>query len=350
MVAARPSPAHPRGPRRGPPAALSAPAAAWIAALFLLPAAPAQEPGPGLGLELTADAVPVSAAWSADWSLTARGGLAPIAVDAHPSGVVVGLERRRHRLFLLDRAGGWVGFGGQPEEAGQDVGFAQCVFARSGLKIFTLDAEARVVDQFDLRGRWEMRFDFGTAAEEANATVVRAVDFGLDRAGDLYVLDAGRGSVLHFDPEGEFVARLETWGDWQPVDARALEVDGRGRLFLLGGKPAAVWVLEPSGRLVEQRPVVPPQGKSLDPSVLAVDVHGNAFVGGDPAGRIRVLPGGGEPPWWITPPEGRTWRVADLAVDGDRRLLVADPGAGCIRVITLQYRVKGATRGPARTP
>jgi hypothetical protein len=43
-------------------------------------------------------------------------------------------------------------------------------------------------------------------------------------------------------------------------------------------------------------------------------------------------------------------RAVDLAVDSRRRLLVADPGIGCIRVFSLQYLEKGEARAPARTP
>jgi len=323
---------------------------AAAAALLIVSASSAQEPGSGLAVELASAPVPVSATWTADWSLAQRGGLAPIAVDVHPGGVVAALERRRHRLFLLDSAGEWLGLAGQAAGAGAQVGFAERVFARSGLKLFTLDPEQRSVERFDLRGQWETRLDVGSEADRSGAAIGTAADFALDRAGELYILDAARGTILRFGPDGRFIASLETWGDWPPAEARAIEVDGRGRLFLLGGRPAAVWVLEPSGHLVERRQVVPAGEEAFESTALAVDAWGNAFVGGGRPGRVRVLPSGGFPAWWIDAPAGRAWQVADLAVDAQRRLLVADPAGACIRVFTLEYRERAEARGRGSQP
>jgi hypothetical protein len=354
MLVACPSPARLCGSRRTLPAPLLVRAVAARALTFLilpiLTVCAAQEPAPSLKVELSGAPIPVNAAWIADWSLADRGGLAPIAVDVHPSGVLAGIERRRHRLFLLDSDGAWLGLAGQAGTDGSDVGFAERVFARSGLKIFTLDPERRIVDRFDLRGQWETRFDLGGAAQQAGVTVGTAVDFGLDRAGELYILDAARGTILHFGPDGQFIASLETWGDWPPIDARALEVNGRGQLFLLGGQPVDVWVLEPSGRLIERRPVVPAGEERFEPTALAVDAWGNAFVGGGRPGKVRVLPGGGAPAWWIAVPAGRSLRVADLAVDTQHRLLIADPAGGCIHVFAVEYRKGAEARGPGSEP
>jgi hypothetical protein len=284
-----------------------------------------------------------SASFQDRWDWDAGGGrLRPIAIDVHPSGIVAGIEGRRHRVFLVEGQGSWIGFA-EPGGAEGELGFAQRIFARCGLQLYTLDPDARTVDQFDLRGSWESRLEIEATAAAGGEEISVPVDLCLDRAGELFLLDAGKGRVLHIDRAGMLQRVLGTWGDWVSEAPLALEVDGRGRLYLLEGTPPALLVLAADGHLIERRDLTASGGGRMHPSALAVDQWGNAFVADRRRGAVGVYPVGGGASWWIDPPAGEALRASDLAVDDSGRLLVADAEAAAVWVYALTY----ATKAPA---
>lgn len=314
-----------------------------LAGLLLIAVAAAGAAGPeGLSVPLTHRRVPVAAAFDTTWQFrSADELLIPVAIDVHPTGTLWGLEARHHRVWWIDGPDRDVRFAaGDAGDA--EAGFSSRIFARSGLKVFALDTWQARIDRYDLLGGRETRFDLGAALEQAGAEQIDAVDFCLSASGDLFVLDRTRGRVLQFDDAG----RLDrVRADAEVTGARApsaIEIDGRGRLFLLDTRPAELIILELDGRIT--RRAIAPAGESPVAVSLAVDAWGNAFVGDRRDGRVRVAPEGTAPAWSFAPPIPGM-QPTELAVDG-ARLMVADAPGQRIWVFTLDYGTPEAA-GPA---
>lgn len=296
----------------------------------------------GLSVPLIHPRIPVAAAFDTTWQFRNAGELLiPVAVDVHPAGTLWGLEARRHRVWWTDAPGGDIRLAAEDlTDAGN--GFANRIFARSGLKVFTLDPWDARIDRYDLLGAWETRLDLAAAVEQAGAERIDAIDFCLSASGDLYVLDRTRGRILQFDDGGRLVrvrADVEVTGARAPA---ALEIDGRGRLFLLDARPPELIILEIDGRIT--RRAIASGGASPLPVSLAVDTWGNAFVGDRRGGCVHVVPAGDASAWSVSPPTPGM-QPTELAVDGVR-LVVADAPGQKIWVFTLDYGTPEAT-GPA---
>jgi hypothetical protein len=291
--------------------------------------------------------VPVSAALDTVWDWRGEGErISPIAIDVPPSGGVWGIEARRHRVWLWGPPEASVRFAYGAGGSGTG-GFAGRIFARSGLKVFTLDPTDAHIDRYDLLGVLETRLDLAAAVAAAGEDPIDAVDFCLSSSGDLFVLDRTRARVLQFDDRGRFTgvrAPSEVTGARAPV---ALEIDGRGRLFLLETRPPGLILLEIDGR-VARRALPAGDGERPQPVSLAVDPWGNAFVGDRRGGCVLVAPEGGSPGWRIAAPEGPL-RPTELAADG-ARLLVADAPGERTWVFSLDYATEGPSGGGAGTP
>ena len=102
-------------------------------------------------------------------------------------------------------------------------------------------------------------------------------------------------------------------------------------------------VLDPSGQLLRRHPL---GGDDADPVALAVDAWGNAFVADGHRQAVRVVPVLAREGWWLRGPGDEPLAAADLTVDGERRLLVADPSGVRIRVFALDYREGIPSRAP----
>jgi len=300
----------------------------WLLLGMGLANAPAA--GDGISLPLLSPRTPVDAKIADRWSWNPGGGapLRPLAIDAHPTGVIAGIEVRRHRIFLTGADGGWIGFAELPP--GQlRFGFFEHLFARSGLHVFALDPEQWIIDSFDLRGAWVGRLDL----EETGDEIGDPSGFCLDRSGDLYVLDAARGRILTFNRQGMPLRTLEAWADWQPTSPIDLEIDGQGRLYLLESRPPLIHIIDTSGQRIGQAPLAP----ESEPVAMAVDTWGNAFVADGARGDIHVLPAGEGEAWWIGRAEDEDWEASDLAIAESNRLLVADASHACVWVFSLRY-------------
>jgi hypothetical protein len=296
----------------------------------------------GLSVPLTHLRVPIAATFDTTWQCRSAGELLiPVAIDVHPAGTLWGLEARRHRVWWTAAPGGEVRLAaGDIGDAGS--GFANRIFARSGLKVFTLDPWEARIDRYDLLGARETRLDLAAALEQAGAERIDAVDFCLSGSGDLYVLDRTRGRILQFDDGGRFV-RVRV--DAEVTGARApsaLEIDGRGRLFLLETRPPGLIILEVDGRITHRALATGAEG--MQPVSLAVDTWGNAFVGDRRGGCVRVAPEGDAPAWSVMPPTAGM-QPTELTTDGVR-LWVADAPGQKIWVFTLDYGTPEAP-GPA---
>ncbi|MBP7669414.1 MAG: hypothetical protein KA123_02420 [Candidatus Eisenbacteria bacterium] len=321
---------------------------ACLAVVLLLSARGENSPAAAqsdLSTSLAASPSPSSAELLARRQWTSRGApLVPIALDIDPAGGIWGIEGAGHRLFREDeRAPGGVRMAGGGEGPGR-LSFVTRLFARTGLKVFTLDPFEAILDRYDFSGVQEERIDLEAQLQEAGEDLGEASDFCLDPAGDLHLLDASRERILQFDGAAQF---RESLGESEGLDLRgpiAIDVDGRGRLFVLTTRPAGVGRMEP-GRTFTWSALPSLTEQPLKPSSLAVDSWGNLFVGMQEAGGVLVLPVGAEP-WLLVPPEGRM-HCADLAWERGGRLYVADAPGAQVWVFSLHYGPRDGASGPS---
>jgi hypothetical protein len=298
--------------------------------------------GGTLSRPLASDRMPVAAEFLAPWQWQPGGQrLLPVAIDAHPSGLVCGLEASRRRLFVTDTTGTLPRLAGGNERR-PAIGFATHVYARVGLQIFTLDSWNARIGRHDLSGVREADLDLAAAATAAGEDLREAADFCLDSSGQLFVLDALRGRVLHFSREGDWIEALTGSGDISFVEPVAIDADGRGRIHILEARPPALVVLDLEGRLTRlpltAEEAAPGDRQSIaNPVALVVDSWGNAFVA-DEGGGILAVPASAFPPWWLPYPAEVEISPADLGVSGKQQLMVADPVAGCVWRYRLEYR------------
>jgi len=295
----------------------------------------------------------ISAEFSEEW-IWDEGRVRPIAIDIHPSGIITCIEARRHRLGLITAEGVYLGYG---DPGGGDFGFADKIFSRFGLQLYTLDTEGRAIDYFDLRGGWQGRLDLEEAAAGAGEELSEITDFCLDPGGDLLVLEGDSGRILRFDRFGTLVSTIGQWGSLAPSEATAIEIDGHGWLYLLESEPPGLLVLETDGHVIGHYPLNDLRGREIQPTALAVDKWGNAFVADSRSGEISILPFAllgadskieSQPPstksipTWIQSPPEIEMSIDDLAVDDGGRLLVADARHARVWVFTLTYETTRA--------
>ncbi|MFH1145054.1 MAG: hypothetical protein V1774_10970 [Candidatus Eisenbacteria bacterium] len=315
--------------------------------LFFLFSLPAVTFGQ-ITVPLSTARVPREAHWVGEWTWT-RGEtrLVPIALDVHPSGEIWGIEGRAHQLFRADSDGNDVRVVGGGEGIGQ-LDLATRVFARSGLKVFTLDPWGAVLDCYDLNGLREQRVELGTRIEEAGESLGEAIDFCLDPGGDIFLLDGRRECIFRFDGSARL---LQVFGEADAAELRtpaAIDVDGFGRIFVLTTRPAGLGMLEPAGKRWHWKPLAGAAGETVTPGCLAVDPWGNAFVGDPVAGGVWVFSQPALDGWFFTLPEDRLQPV-DLAWDAAGRLLVADAARSRACVFGMNYAGQDLPNDPART-
>ncbi len=323
-----------------------------------------------ISMPLAETQYPVKAVFADRWQWE-EGRVRPVAIDVHSSGQIVCLEERRHRLFLLTADGDWVGYG---DPGGGDFGFAEKVFARFGLLLFSLDTEERAVDYFDLGGRWQGRLDLEETAAASGEELSETTDFCIDPGGDLFVLEGDSGRILRFDRSGALISIIGQWGSLQPAAPIAIEIDGYGQLYLLETNPPALMVLETDGQVkrhhlltdeVSSNVETSDTGSEFQPAALAVDQWGNAYIADSYSGAILVLAAvngenrrqseakgnGASPPLiWIYPPDQQQMSVDDLVVDETGRLLATDAQRASVWVFDLSFASDLSGASDSREP
>jgi len=295
-----------------------------------------------LGVPLSHSHVPQAAVMGQKWQWSPEGQpLRPIAIDVHSSGVICGLEGRRNRLFLAEADGSWIGFA-DPGAGDLALGFATQVCAGLDLRFFTLDADERSLDLYDLRGRWEQRLDLGGIVEEAGFSLLAPRGFSVDRAGNIYLLDGEAGRLFRFEAEGLGVAALGDWAYWSADRPVAVEVDGRGNLYLLESSPGGVRVLDPDGQVLHWVDLPASRPPDWQPDVLEVDLWGNLFLAMH--GHLGCWIGSASSPEGLWATVDLPGGVCDLAADETGRLYVSGCDRGWVQEIRLRYAHQGPER------
>jgi len=262
-----------------------------------------------------------------------------LALDVDPRGELWGLTAERNRLVHLAADGRRAVFpGGKTRDAVH--AFPSRLFARSGLKLFTLDPWAVQLARYDLTGFPEVEIDLAAKLEAADESFADPVDFCLSRSGDLYVLDAARARIVVFADDGEFRRVL---GETEPLgvgDPAAIDIDGDGALYVLGLSPPAVARIGRDGA-IGVRSVGNADGAPVTAVALAVDPWGNAFVSDSAQRRIWVLPARGGAAWsW---PLEESVIPGELAADGSGRVWIAGRGAARVWVYEIRHRPREAS-------
>jgi DNA-binding beta-propeller fold protein YncE len=134
--------------------------------------------------------------------------LAPVGIDVSPEGRVLVVDREGRRVQVFDRDGGFVRtiatrFGDRDEEP------VDVAADRSGRVLVTVSAPGDAVLVFDQHGNpvghWGGTGN-GAGKFRYPATIAS------DRDGRSYVVDVLNGRVQVFDPKGEYLMRIGSWG------------------------------------------------------------------------------------------------------------------------------------------
>ncbi len=319
--------------------ALAAPALVWASMTALGMAQTIERP-------LAEVRVPTGIVAGDRWALRpGDAALNVVSLSTHPSGLVCGIEGRRHRLFLVTEFGQWVGFADTPPEE-YALTFYRRVHAGSGLTLYALDPDGFTIDLYDLHGRWLQRLDLEVILGPLGGAPLSPRDICVDGAGTIYLLDSEGGGLFRIEAEGTRSRRLDELGQWPLWNPAGIGVDGRGQLHVLTADPPALLEIDPDGlvrraRLLEETAGLP-AGPWRSPA-LAVDRWGNVFFTPGEEGSLWVAPL--EEPVRALPGV-QLGPLSDLATDSNDRLLGVDADTGGIVVLQLEYAQRESSRVP----
>ncbi len=202
-------------------------------------------------------------------------------------------------------------------------------------KIYVCDTNATVV-VFDVKNR-----KYGTLKGAVGAgRLQQPLNISIGADGEKYVADPGRGQVVVFDRNDEYVRAYGLEGKWRPVDAVAY----RERLYVADMGNNVVRVFDrASGQAVA---TIGDKGQPEDrldrPTNLAVDDDGMLYV--TDASRFQVLKfdEGGTLKGVVGGPGdgfGRFARPKGIALDAQKRLYAVDASFGNVQIFNRDGRL-----------
>ena len=245
------------------------------------------------------------------------------------------------RLFVLDRGRiARIDPDGSARifSAGDQGGarFAQLValHAGSGPDLFALEPSRNRLYQFDLDGR--LRTQIGYGGEDLG--FIDAVDFALDKSGELLLLDRSGGRLLRFDRFGRFLLDLAkgATGSARLESPTRLALDGDGEIYVLDPPGAAVRRFSRQG---EVRPSwrydLELASQAIAGSELAVTSRNQVVVAARDASWIRFFASDGRLLHHHAGAEAPS-QITDL-IAADSLVYLARPKAGRIDRLRIVY-------------
>ncbi len=203
-------------------------------------------------------------------------------------------------------------------------------------KIFVCDTVAGVVEVFDLVKKRARYF-----APRGEGHLMMPINISVDADGTRYVADTGRGQVVVFDKDGNFLDAMGTKDEMKPCDV-AIATD---RLYVADLKGHAVRVYDKAARkLLFTIPRDPnaKEGKLFSPTNLALDPQGRLLVsdiGGfavqvyDLDGKyLRMIGQQGLAPGSFSRPKG-------VAVDHNGLAYVVDAATQVVQIFDAEGRL-----------
>ncbi|MCA9728291.1 MAG: hypothetical protein KC729_11450 [Candidatus Eisenbacteria bacterium] len=298
----------------------------------------AETPLPAIELSAeSSDAIPVNlradSVWTPDSGL---GSFHPEGLARDGLGHLFALDSGRGRIARIDPDGTTRVFG-----AGDQGGarFAQliAIFAGSGPDLYALDGSRSVLYRFDLDGRLRNQIAYGA---DVDLGFIDAVDFALDKSGELLLLDRAGGRLLRFDRFGRFVTNLATGatGSARLQSPTRIDLDGDGEIY----------VLDPPGRTIRrfsrQGEVRPAwrfdnglsEGAGVG-SQLALTPANQVMVAARDASWIRIFTRDGALLYHQDLAPELWGRLGDLAAGADSLIHLAQPQASRIEHLRVTY-------------
>lgn len=173
-----------------------------------------------------------------------------------------------------------------------------------------------------------LRVTFLYAIENAGGRAERLrepMDVAVDRkTGEIYVVDAGRRSILVYDRNGAFVQAIEVEGKDAP---RMVAVDGEGRLYVAHLDSSTLSVLDyrgqPLGKLALPVAAGAPAAAGR-PAALAAGPSGDVYALRTAGGLVRLDPEGAAHEEIAFAGEEKPNAIYGLTVDPAGRFLFTD--------------------------
>jgi outer membrane protein assembly factor BamB len=336
----------------------------WTGSLYALgdegTEIPAATPvaGPALPADTSPEASPAAAGENVEllWEATGgEGGFAgPTLLTIAPDGMIWVADSGHNAFQIFDADGAflesWTGSGegefGMQEDDGDP--FGAVAFAADG-SFYVLDPGARRVLIFSAdrtyvgsvggRGRGPGQF-------------VAPISIAVDLAGNVAVLDPGRGDIQSFAPDGTLLTTAPLQSTYQPVSSMVIDGDGNFIVleFVCCAGPAVVETFDPEGNLLLQFGQESGPGTLLgQPLGLGLDGAGNIYLTEIEPARVVVFSPEGE----FLMEFGADGDAAvvfpfpfDVAVDAQGDIYVTDPANNRLVKLHLNQPLAAATATP----
>ncbi|MBI4505897.1 MAG: NHL repeat-containing protein [Chloroflexi bacterium] len=199
--------------------------------------------------------------------------------------------------------------------------------------LYVADAEARAVLRFAATGEPLPALGAGLFGEPVGVAV--------RPGGDLDVLDAETGEVVRLAPDGRL--RLRLGGDLGMYRPRGLALAANGDLYVADTGRQRLLLLAPDGRL---RRALEGAARFDQPSQVVITADGGLLVAEPQRARVLWLDGQGQvrATWPLQTRD--TILGPTLALGPQRSVLVADPDAASVRLVTYDGRPLAEIAGP----
>jgi sugar lactone lactonase YvrE len=226
----------------------------------------------------------------------------------------------------------WGDKGDGPGKLNAPVAFA----TDSQGKVYFADSGSGFIHKFESSGTPLLSFEY--------PAVLHPTGIGVDTGGGIYVVDAQRGSILIFFPEGDFLRTLRTPSQPHFSGVDSIAIDDSGSVYAPDQADSRIIKMDQRGRLLKTWKVPQKSGPENEkPSFLVAGRDGSIFVAYSNTGRIEKYSADGDPitSWAIPAPDNPSSQVAISGVAAtDKFLITASSTTPRIRVWTLDGQLK----------